>query len=46
MDYVEYQFVQRYDGEDDVLWREALVQSGGVEEVAHRAIWNEPNHDR
>ena len=44
MDYVEHQLLQRYGGYNDFAWRRALMISGGVEDAAHRAAWNEPDH--
>jgi len=44
MDYAEHLEVQRYGGDLDTRWRVALGLTGGVEDVAYRAIWNEPEH--
>ena len=44
MDYEEHLEVQRYGGDLDTQWRVALGLTGGVEDVAYRAIWNEPEH--
>ena len=44
MDYEEYRKLQRYGGGNDDAWRRALMIAGGVEEIADRAIWNEPDH--
>ena len=44
MDYAEHLEVQRCGGDPDTRWRVALGLTGGVEDVAYRAIWNEPEH--
>ena len=44
MDYEEHRYAQRYGGDRESGLREALCQAEGVEDVADRAIWNEPDH--
>ena len=44
--YAEHQISQRYGGDDSVGWRTVLIDAGGVEETARRAVWEEPEHPR
>ena len=44
MDYAEHRYVQHYGGGFDTRWRVALSLVEGVEDVADRAIWNQPEH--
>ena len=44
MDYAEHLEVQRYGGNFDRRGRVSLGLTGGVEDVAYRAIWNVPEH--
>ena len=46
MNYDEHQIAQRHEGDNNYEWRKALMDAGGVEEAARRAVLGEPEHPR
>ena len=46
MNYDEHQIAQRHEGDNNYEWRKALMDAGGAEEAAGRAVWGEPEHPR